>query len=288
MNKIAVAGIGVGAIAIGLYTGASIFTSKVAEAKIDDMIADLDDDVVVEYKNAKVNLLGANLTVNDVSVAPTEAPTQVVNIDQIIVRDFADQAGFPTRIDASVKGIHVGNSPSTAIAAPFLAQAGYSGDLALDLDTKYTYDKATAEVTLEQFRLGADEVGHIDVTFKLGNVDPQAVPSDTLTLHSVEIVYQDESLVENLLLSMATQSNQDVQQFKTQLKSDLAQNAQFFVSPDSPAAMNVVNEVTAFIEKPNGFSISVQPEQPLLISDLTAATNPQAWIDLLNLEIQSY
>lgn len=288
MNKIAVAGIGVGAVAIGLYTGVSIFTSKVAEAKIDAIIADLDDEVVVEYDSAKVNLLGANLTVNDVSIAPVDTPTQGINIDQIIVRDFDDQSGFPTAIDASIKGIHVSNSPSTAMVAPFLAQAGYGSDLALDLDTKYTYNKAAGEVTLEQFRLGAKDVGHVDVTFKLGNFDPDAATNEQLTLHMAEIVYQDESLVENLLSSMAAQSNQDVQQFKTQLTSGLAQNAQFFVSADNPMAMQAVNEAVAFIENPNGFSIVAQPTQPLLISDLTAATEPQAWMALLNLEVKSY
>ena len=270
MNKLAVAGIGVGAVAIGLYTGVSIYTSKAAEARIDELIADVDDAVVVEYDSAKVSLLGQNLTVNNIRVAPIEAPDQVVNIDKIIVREYDDQSDFPTVFDASIKGIQVKpEQANVAMIAPFLSQAGYNDSL--NLDTRYTYDETSGDMTLEEFRLGADDLGYFEVTFQLGNFDPAATTNDALTLHAAEIVYQDQSFVENLLASMAAQSNQDVKEFKTQLTSGIAQNAQFFMPTDSPTATTAVQEATAFIENPKGFSISASPQQPLLVSDL--ATN---------------
>lgn len=287
MNKLAVAGISVGAVAIGLYTGVSIYTSKAAEAKIDKFIADVDDAVVIEYDSAKVSLLGQNLTVSGIQVAPVESPDQVVNIDKIIVREYDDQSDFPTVLDASIKGIQVkADQANVAMIAPFLSQAGYND--ALNLDTRYTYDAASGDMTLEEFRLGADDLGYFEVTFQLGNFDPEATTNDALTLHAAEIVYQDQSFVENLLASMAAQSNQDVKAFKTQLTSGIAQNAQFFVPADSPTAMAAVQEATAFIENPKGFSISANPQQPLLVSDLAAASDPAIMMEMLNLQIEAY
>lgn len=289
MNKLVTTGIGVGVVAIGLYAGVSIYTSKVAEAKVNEFIAEVDDAAIIEYGTAKVNLMGANLTIKDISVAPADAPEQVVNIDQITIRQFDDKSDFPTVFDASVQGIQVdANQANTAMVTPLLAQAGYGQSLSLDLDTKYTYDEASKEITLEEFRLGADDFGYFEVTFKLGNFDPEAVTNEALTLHSAEIVYQDDSFVENLLTSLAAQSNQDVKQFKTQLTSGLSQNAQFFVPTDNPTAMTAVNEAVAFIQQPEGFRIAAKPQQPVLVSDLTAANSPEAWMALLNLEIESF
>lgn len=289
MHKLAVAGIGVGAIAIGLYTGVSIYTSKAAEAKIDEFIAEVDDSVVIEYDSAKVSLVGKNLTVNDISVAPVESPDQVVNIDKIIVREFDDKSDFPTVFDASVKGIQVeANQPNTAMLVPVLSQAGYGESLAFNLDTRYTYNASSGEMTLEEFRLGADDFGYFEVTLKLGNFDPDAVTNDALTLQAAEVVYRDDSFVDNLLSSMAAQSNQDVQQFKAQLTSGISQNAQFFVPMNNPTAKTAMQEAVAFIEKPEGFSISAQPQQPLLVSDLAAANDPEAVMEMLNLKIEAY
>lgn len=289
MNKLVTTGIGVGAVAIGLYAGVSIYTSKAAEAKVDEFIAEVDDAAIIEYGSAQVNLMGGNLTISDISIAPAEAPDQVVNINKIIIREFDDKAEFPTVFDASVKGIQVDASQaSTAMVTPFLAQAGYGQSLSLDLDTRYTYEEASGEITLDEFRLGADDFGYFEVTFKLSNFDPEATTNDALTLHSAEIVYQDDSFVENLLASMAAQSNQDVNQFKTQLTSGISQNAQFFVSTDNPTAMTAVDETVAFIQKPEGFRIAANPPQPVAVSELTAATSPEAWMTMLNLEIESF
>ena len=289
MNKLPVIGISVGAIAIGLYTGISLYTTKTAEAKINEFIEDADDDVIIEYSKVNVNPLKANITIKDISIAPVKTPEDVINVDQIVVRKFDEKADFPTVVDASVQGIKVNTRQINApVVAPFLQRAGYTEPLSFDLDTKYEYNESSREVTLETFRLGAEEFGSVEITFKLGNFDPDAPSNEALTIHAANLVYQDNSFAEKLLASMAAESNQDVEQFKSQLTAGLAANAQFFVSPDNSTAMTALEETMAFINNPDGFTISVKPQQPLLVRDLTSASDPQALIEMLNLEIKSY
>lgn len=289
MKKLFATAIGVGVGAIALYTGVSIYTSKAAEARIDDLIAEVDDTVIIKYERAKVNLLGADLTIRDITVAPVEAPEEAIGIDKIIVREFDEKSDFPTVVDASIQGIQLNpEQAGSAMLAPLLLQAGLNDSLALNLDTRYTYDESSREMTVEEFRLGAEDLGYLKVTFQLGNFDPNASTGEALTLKTAEIVYQDRSFVDNLLASMASQTNQDVKAFKTQLTSGIAQNAQFFVSTDNPIAMMAIEEATEFIENPKGFTISATPQEPLLVSDLAAATDPQAWMNMLNLEIKAH
>jgi len=289
MKKLAAIGIGVGAVAIGLYAGISIYTTKVAEAKLNEFIAEVDDEVVIEYDRVSVNPFGADVTVKDITVAPIYTPADTVNIDQIIVRQFDRKSDFPTFVDASVQGIKVGGSQSSApFVSPVLQKAGYVEPLSFDLDTKYKYNESSHEVTLEKFRIGAEEFGYVDITFKVGNYYPDNPSNEALTLHAAEINYQDNSFVEKLLESMAAESNQNVEQFKAQLTAGLAENAQFFISSDNPTAMAALEEAMAFINNPKGFTISANPQNPLLVSELTSASDPQTWMMMLNLEIESY
>ncbi len=288
MNKLLLTGIGVGTVTLGLYGGLSIYATQSAKAEINAFIEDIDDQVVVEYSNVSVSLLGSDITINDVSVTPVESPDESINIDQIIVRDFDDKSDFPTVLDASMKGIQVSTVEANApMLSTFLTQAGYDKDLAFDLDAKYAYDEASSEITLEKFRLGAKDFGYLEATLKLGNFDPDAASNAELVLHGADIVYQDQSFVDNLLESMAAASNQEVEQYKTQLATTLEEGAQFLISPDNPAAMAILQEAIVFIQNPEGFSISANPQSPLLVSDLVAAGDPQTWVAMLNLEMQA-
>jgi hypothetical protein len=287
VNKLLLTGIGMGTVTLGLYGGLSIYATQAAKAEINTLIEDVDDHVVVEYRDVNVSLFGSDITINDVSVAPIEAPEDKINIDQIIVRKFDDKSDFPTVLDASIKGIQIDQvQTNVPMLQPFLAQAGYEKNLAFNLDTKYEYDASSGEITLEQFRLGAEDFGYLEATFKLGNFNPDAVSNAAVVLHSAEIVYQDQSFAENLLASMAAANNQEVDQYKTQLAAGLEANAQFLISPDNPVAMQALQATVAFIQDPEGFSISARPQQPLLVSDLVAAGDPQTWMEMLNLEIE--
>lgn len=290
MKKLAVLGIGVGLATIGLYTGISLYTAKVAEAKINDLIKEVEDEVVIQYRDVSTQPFKAAVVVKDVSLAPVEAPDQVITIDQVTVRKLEEGTDFPTALDASMQGIKFSADQVNAPAVKgFLQKAGYQETLSLNLDTKYQYQEASQEVTLEQFRLGAKDLGYLEVTFRLGNVTPEMADANAnVIVHAAKITYQDDSFAEKLIAAIAAENNQEVGQFKTQLQAGLQQNAQLLLSPDNPAAMAALDGAIAFIENPEGFSISVNPPQPVTVSELAAVNNPQAWVDLLNLQIEAY
>ncbi len=288
MKKLAVIAAGTGVVTLGLYGGVNLYATKTAEAKIDEFIAEVNDEFVIEYGSVNPSLLRSNVTVNDVRITPVDQPEQGVTVDRIVVRQFEHEADFPIAVDASLRGIQFISMP-TAVPA-FLAempQTGYAAAPSFNLDTKYDYSKSSQEASLEQFRIGADDLGYLDVTLKVSNVAPDAIDSDPM-LHSAQIVYSDRSFAETWLATLASQNNQDVAQFKTELANNLSQAAQFFLSPSDPATMGMVQEAAAFIENPKGFTLAIAPQQPVRMSDLAAVGGPQAWVTLLNLNIEAH
>ncbi|WP_008317708.1 hypothetical protein [Leptolyngbya sp. PCC 6406] len=290
MKKLAVIGIGISAATVVLYAGMNIYATKTAEARINEFVVEVEDDLIIEYGSVSASPFRSNVTVKNVSIVPINAQQEGVTVDQVVIRKFDHEADFVTALDASMKGIQFIGNPvdDVPILLPSMQQAGYEDPVVFDLDTQFEYKKSSQEATLEKFRIGSDQVGYLEVTLKVSNFDPSVAANPDLTLHAAKIVYQDHSFAENLLASMAAESNQEVGEVKTQLATTLSETAQLFISPDDPASAKVLQETMAFIENPKGFSIVANPSQPLLVSDLAAAGSPQSWITMLNLEIEAH
>ena len=219
-----------------------------------------------------------------------------MTIEQVIIREIDDKSDVPTKFDASVQGLIVDlNQPEQLEAANFLKEAGYDTKLKFDIDTKYRYNKAKREMSLDTFKVSAAQVGDLSINMKLGNVDIEDLESQKATpaanmdtiFHGFEITYKDNSFAEKFLASMAAEEGVSVDELKSQMTSQLTQMSKFVVSEDNELATNAVNEVVAFIEDPQGFSISMQPKEPLEFVSLMSQ-DPNGWVDALNLEIKSF
>ncbi len=293
MKKLAIAGIGV--VSVGLYFGANLYGTKVAEAKVNKLIDGMEkDNLAVEYKDISFKPLAQDVHLKDITIRSTDDPAEVT-IEKMVIRDIDEKSDVPKVFDASIQGLVVDlNQPEQLEMANFLKDAGYSAELKFDIDTKYRYNPTKREMSLETFKVSADQVGDLSVTMKLGNVDikdleaQQVAPTNLDTIfHGLEITYRDKSFAEKLLASMAAEEGISVDELKTQMTTNLTQASQFFVSADNELANNAVNEVVAFIENPKGFSISVKPEEPLQFVSLMGQ-NPDDWADALNIEVKSF
>ncbi|MEA5464908.1 hypothetical protein [Leptothoe sp. PORK10 BA2] len=294
MNKLAIVGIGVGVLSIGLYFGANLYGTKVAEAKVNKLINSMEEDnLAVEYKDISYKALAQDVHVENVTIKSKDDPGEMT-IEKVIIREIDEKSDVPKAFDASIQGLVVDlNQPEQLEMANFLKQAGYDSELKFDIDTKYRYDQAKREMSVDTFKVSADQVGDLSINMKLGNVDVEdfesqktSPPVDTI-FHGFEITYRDNSFADKLFAAMAAEKGVTVDELKAQMTSQLTGASQFLVSSDNQVATDAVNEVVAFIENPEGFSVSMKPEQPLQFASLMGE-NPDNWVDMLNIEIKSF
>lgn len=296
MKKLAIAGIGVGVLSAGLYFGSNLYGTKVAEAKVNKLIEEMEkDNLAVEYRDISYKPMAQDVHLKDITITSKDDPAEVT-IEQVIIREIDEKSDVPTKFDASVKGLAVDlKQPEQLEVANFLKEAGYDTELKFDIDTKYRYDAAKREMSIDTFKVSADQVGDLSVNMKLGNVDIEDLESqsaaspaqmDTI-FHGFEVTYKDNSFAEKMFESMAAEQGVGVDELKSQMTTQLTEMSQFFVSEDNELAKNAVNEVVAFIENPNGFSVSAKPNEPLQFVSLMSGS-PDDWADTLNLEIKSF
>ncbi|MEM9809190.1 MAG: hypothetical protein AAF959_28385, partial [Cyanobacteria bacterium P01_D01_bin.56] len=284
-----------GVLSVGAYFGANLYGTKVAEAKVNKLIDSMEEDnLAVEYKDISYKALAQDVHVEDITIKSMDDPAEVT-IEKVIIREIDEKSDVPKVFDASIQGLVVDlNQPEQLEMASFLQQAGYDSELRFDIDTKYRYNKNKREMSVETFKVSADNVGDLTVNMKLGNVDlaegetqNAALTNPDVIFHGFEVTYRDGSFAEKMLASMAAEEGISLDELKSQMTTQLNQASQFFLSSDNEVATNAVNEVVAFIEDPKGFSISAKPEEPMQLMSLMAE-NPDSWVDVLNIEIQSF
>ena len=296
MKKLAIVGIGVGVLSVGLYFGTNLYGTKVAEAKVNKLIDGMEEEnLTVEYKDISFHPLAQDVHVKDVKIQSTDDLAEVT-IEKIVIRDIDEKSDVPTVFDGSIQGLVVDlNQPEQLEMADFLKQAGYDSELSFDIDTQYRYNKTKREMTVEKFKISADQVGELSVNMKLGNIDLTEAESQETTLvnnsdmifHGFELTYRDGSFAEKFLATMAAEDGKSLDSVKSELTSQLTGASQLFLSSDNELATNALDEVITFIENPKGLSISIRPEQPMQLVTLVTE-NPDNWLDMLNIEIKSF
>jgi len=289
MNKKVIAAVGGLGGAIALIVGAQVYASYQATKEVDKAISSVSEFVNIDYKKVNSSLLGGGTKVKDITISPVETG-ETFRVDEVVVYDYDVTDDIPTRINMAVNGMAVNVADLGQNAAP-LKEFGYGESLSVNFATEYEYEETTQEIRLKKFEVGADEVGDLDMNVYVSNVslDPAAIASMPFSLfsmvfHEAEITYKDDSLVTRVFDTAAAANGVSVDEFKEEaiasLKADLA-------SGEEGLTEDIVEEMTDFINDPEGFSISINPSEPVPLSTIMTASSTEDMIKLLNVQFKS-
>lgn len=286
---IAIAG-GVGGV-VALFVGAQLVASRMATKEVDKAIASVSDLVEVDYKRVNASLLGGGTQVKDVTLSPVGSGEQY-QIDEIVVYDYkATENDIPTRINMAINGMAL-DVGAMGESASSLKEYGYGDALSVNFSTQYTYQEAEKEVRLEKFKMGADEVGDLDVSVHLSNIvfDPATVAAMPFSLfgtvfHEATITYDDDSLVTRMFDTAAATAGVSVADLKKEAIASLEKD---LASGDKSLSQELVAEMKNFINNPDGFTVSINPDEPVPFSALLGTGgDPDKLIELLNVRFES-
>ncbi len=288
MNKAMVALAGLGGGAIALFFGGQAFVSHVAAKEIDKAIVEVSPFAAVEYKKVKTSFLSQGTTVKDVVITPVDSG-EAIKVDEIVVYDFDTKSEIPTHVKMAMNGMSMSTEALGENAAMF-SELGYDKDLALSFATEYEYEEGDKTIQLKQFKMGADEVGDVDMSFQLANVelDEKAIASLPFSLFGVEfreanLTYSDDSLINRLFETTAAAEGKSVKEVKAEAIAGLKEDSEL----SELLTAEQIKEIEKFINNPKGFSISMLPEAPVPLSSLMTAGDGDAIAKLLNVSFKA-
>jgi len=289
MSKKQITGIGIAVVLIAIYMGVKMYASNVAEGKVNEAIAKAANFADIDYKNVSVGLLGMDVRISDILVTPVDAKEKI-KIDEIIIHNIDDKTDIPTFLSISCNGIEL-NIKDLGEDAKRLRELGYNDKMMINLTAEYTYDKEKEELDIKEIGIGADNVGEISVSFRLGNInlDPEEMVGLLFTFpqvvfHEAKIQYEDDSLAERLMKLGAQEEQTNVNDFKKSLIQKITKEIENEKDDFTKKALSKIKE---FLEDPEEFSISASPLKPYPFGRIMRVDDPKDIVKLLNIKIKS-
>lgn len=289
MKKKLIVGIGSAVILVSAFIGASIYASNIAEEKIDIAIENISNHATVDYGNINVDLLKQDINISDVVISSNNSKAKII-INEIVIHDIDEKSDIPLFMNVSFNGVNLSES-QLIDNNEIINKLGNNGSSLMDISVDYLYNEEDQVINLNKLNFSADNVGEMDVSFRLGNIDlnPQknmylfsVLPK--IILHNVKVAYRDESLIEVLQALAANDQNKSIEAIKTEAINDINQ---IIKREKDDFTKNALNEIKNFINNPESLTISLTPTKPLALGKLMHVSEPKDLIRLLNVEVKS-
>ena len=285
MDKKVLAGVGIGG-AIALVVGGQAVVGHLAAKELDKAIADVSDVATIEYKKVDHSFFGSGTKVKDVVITPV-GTTESIRAKEVVLYDFKEENDTPTYMNFAVNGIEM-SSEAMAESTEIFTELGYAKDLDADFAAEYEYDADDKTVNLKKFKLGADDVGAMELSFQFANLTPDQAMVDNFpfSLFGAEFVgakiqYSDDSFFEKIMEQTAEEQGISVKEAKEEAIEGLEAGAD-----ELPA--DFIKEMKNFINDPETFTITFDPDSPVPLSNLMGAVeSPEAIVELLNITFDS-
>lgn len=287
MDMKVLAGVGIGG-AIALVLGGQAVASHLAAKEVDKVIADVSDVVEIDYKKVDQSLFGQGTSVKDVVITPAFSG-KPVTVDEIVLYDFKQKDDVPTYMKFAINGWSL--TDDSAETSEMFTDLGYKGEVAANFATEYEYEADERTVRLKKLEVGADKVGDIEMNFQFSNIslDEEAIASLPFSLfgaefHNAEITYRDDSFMDRIFETAAAEDGISVKEAKENAIAELEAD---FESGESGLPEEFVNEMKSFINDPDRFTVTFNPEEPVPMSSFISIENPEDVIELLNVRFES-
>ena len=289
MKNTKVLGIAIIIAIIAVYAGAKIYVTKLAKAEVDVAITQTSDTTEITYDKVSVDLLGMEVHISDITVSPINSEEKL-KISEIIIHDFDKKSEMPSFFSFSCNGIEINIKEAGEEADKFRA-LGYKDTMLANISADYAYDKEKKELKIKNIGIGAEEAGHIMISFHLGNIslEQEAIQAllftfPSLVLHEAEITYKDDSLIERIMTLEAQKTQTTLEEFKKSLIEEIAKEID---NEKDDSAKKALSEVKGFFENPKEISLTATPSEPIPLGALMNLEDPKELIKLLNIKIKS-
>jgi hypothetical protein len=275
------------------YLGLKYYIEKDARIRIQAWANQTAGISSLSYQSLEVGLFSKTVQVSQVSLQIKDKDSPV-SIDKLILYSFDIKNEIPSFMHVGIQGIHISRSNSLMQGvAPILAQLGYS-DIDADLEYAYRYDPVNKDLEIQQVRIRVSDMGQIEVTARLKNLDlavVKSVPNNPLTLiamlpavaiSGIALNYQDDSMTRRLVQLGARQSGQSEDQFVSGIINQLSLEIQ---NQKVPSARDRLQAVQNFLKNPGVIDVAISPLQPVPLMRFVMMKNTEQLVDLLNISI---
>ncbi len=281
-------------LGVSAYLGLKFYIENDARSRIQQWASQTDRISSLSYQTLEVGLFTKTVQVSQVSLQIKDTVSPIA-IDRLALHSFDSKNEIPSFMHVEIQGIHINRSnPFIKGIAPVLIQLGYA-DIEANVEYAYRYDPMKKDLEIQQVRIRASDMGQLDVTARLNNLDLAVVKSvsdnplslvallPSVAISGITLNYQDYSIIRRLIQLGARQSGQSEEQFVSDIIHRLNLEIQ---KQKQPAARDRFLAMQNFIRNPGIIEVAISPLQPVSLMRFVMMDNIDQIVDLLNISVK--
>lgn len=265
------------------------FTAQaVAEMKVKELLASMQDVVRAEYGEVEVSLLRRSATIHDLRLEIIGG--SAFNVDKLELSRFEQLEGMPRSLALSATGVRLPLSQDYfAVRGKSLREMGYDV-LALDYDLDFDYDARTRWFKLENMTLRVRDAGELGMRLKLSNVDLAALLKGGagvafMVLEMGELRYTDHSLTGRIIDSIAREEGVQPGEVLATLDQGLRARQEMAAAAQDEFSVSALAALRSFLRQPGTIAVHAAPLQAVAMLQLAALEDPVEVLKALNMQI---
>lgn len=258
----------------------------VAEMKVKELLAGMEDVADAEYRKVDVDLLDLSATVRDLKVAVIGGVE--FRVGKLKLFRFEQLDGMPRSMKMSARSVHIPLSQEAlAGSSDTFRELGFDA-IGLDYDLDFDYDPKTREFRLHELRIDLRHGGELSMKLALGNVDLAALLEGGpkiafMAIERGEMRYEDHSLVERIFTSLAREEGTTADEVRSALIEELAEREAAATQANDEFSVATLAALQSFLAKPGAISLHADPLGGVAIMQLMALDDPVDMLKALDL-----
>ncbi len=270
------------------YLGMNLTASAMAEMKLKEFFAGMQDVVRAEYSDVDVNIFTMSATIHDLHI-------EIVggfgfSIDEFELSRFEHVGGLPLSVAVSVRGARfsLAQEPFAGMAER-IRGLGYDM-LVLDYSMDFDYDQESRHFMLDKLMLRVRDAGELGMRLNLSNVDLKSLLAGGpavmfMAIDHGELCYEDHSLLGRILESLAADEQVSSKEVVETLEHGLMESEKQAVGNGDKFSVALLRCVRTFLKQPGTISIQANPAEPVAIMQLMVLDDPLEVFRALNLHV---
>ncbi|MEF2144545.1 MAG: hypothetical protein V3573_03785 [Desulfovibrionaceae bacterium] len=282
----------VGAILLAAgFFGAKFMAKNVAEQKVKEFFADMDEVAHAEYSDVEVELFSRRAVIRDMDIVIMGGKS--VKVKEFVLSRYEEKDGQPYALNAEFRGVTL---PVTEElfedAAPELRRMGYD-ILYCDYAMDYAYDEKTQLFEVNGVSLGVEDAGKLSFSLKMSNVDMQALAKQDsakamlMAINGATLQYSDASLMNRLFKTIAEDQNSSEQVLIDEMNLGLDKEIATAEEAQQAFTVTALKEVKKFLNARKGIKLTLAPDQPVAVLSLLGVQDPADAVQMLNIKVQA-
>lgn len=291
-------------IALGLFDVDKLGEGKLASAKLSGLKVDVKQDgALVSLGEVAISDVDYSSLVagnpSGLMVKKAALSDLLVDVPESGKISLANAMTEYTRFEQSLPAAGVSTFSGLAITdirdpegREAFQKLGYDG-VSFDMEMRFDWKSDTGAFALETFKITGKDMGVFSLAFVLGGLDYDTAASgdafallDTLRIESLDVRYDDNSLVGRVMKAAAADQGGDPEMIKAMILTMLDEQRRQVSK--NPIAVDAIKGLKSFVEQPKNISLALRPNEPVGYEDfMDEDQDPAALARLLGVKIEA-